>query len=385
MKLPIYLDNNASTPIDRAVVEKMTAVLREDYGNPSSGYHALGRRAAEILEEARSQAAGLIHCTPSEIVFTSGATESCNLAIRGAATAYRERGNHIITCMTEHKAALEPCKLLANEGFEVTYLRPDINGRIAPDMVEQAIAEQTMLVSVMAANNVLGTIQPVEEIGAICKKRGIIFFCDATQAAGKMPVDVEKMHLDLAAFSAHKMYGPKGTGALYVRQKGPRVRIRPLILGGGQERGLRGGTENVAGIAGFGTACELAGLFLEKEHKILTDLRNRFENGIMSHIPNAENLARVSERLSNTANISFPDVRASQLLAAMPEIAASTGAACDSGGVDSNYVLRAIGVEEDVAAGAVRFSLGRFTTADEIDYAIEIISQKVDELRKKNG
>jgi cysteine desulfurase len=382
IQLPIYLDNNASTPVDPAVLAKMIAVLKEDFGNPSSEYHVLGRRAAEIIENARSQAARLIHCTPSEIIFTSGATESCNLAIRGAAAAYKDRGNHIITCLTEHKAVLEPCKQLANEGFEITFLRPDPDGRIDPEKIEQAITERTILAAIMLANNVIGTINPVETIATICKKRGIIFFCDATQAVGKIPVDVEKLNCDLASLSAHKMYGPKGAGALYIRQKGPRVRINPLILGGGQERGLRGGTENVAGVAGMGAACEMAELFMENEHIILMNLRDRFENGIMNKIPNIEILARRAPRLPNTTNISFAGVQASRLLKAMPEIAASTGAACDSGGGDSNYVLKAIGVEEDVAAGAVRFSVGRFNTAAQIDYAVDIIAQKINELRK---
>jgi cysteine desulfurase len=376
------MDYNATTPIDPAVLEKMMAVLRDDFGNPSSQNHILGKRASDILENARLQAARLINCSAAEIIFTSGATESCNMAIKGIAETYKQRGNHIITSMTEHKAVLEPCRQLANCGFEITFLKPDSAGRISPDQLEQAITKQTILASIMMANNVTGVISPVEKIARICKKRGVLFFCDATQAVGKIPFDVEKLNCDLVAFSAHKIYGPKGTGALYIRNKSPRVRISPLILGGAQERSLRGGTENVAGIAGMGIACELAELSMNQESVALADLRNRFEQQVLNKLPNARVFGSQALRLPNTSNISFAGIRAARLLKAIPQIAASTGSACDSSEGNSNHVLKAAGAEEDLIAGSIRFSIGRFTTAGEIDYAVKIITQKVEELRK---
>jgi cysteine desulfurase len=377
IQLPVYLDYNATTPVDPCVLEKIVSVLKDDFGNPSSQHHILGHRASEILEQARAQVARLIHCSPAEIVFTSGATESCNLAIRGAAEIVKDRGNHIITCMTEHKAVLWPCKVLAACGFEVSFLRPDICGRVDPQSVANAITENTILVCIMMANNVTGTINPIAEIAEICKKRGILFFSDATQAVGKIPFDVEQLKLDMAAFSSHKICGAKGTGVLYIRNKAPRVRISPLILGGGQERGLRSGTENVAGIAVMGMACELAGALLKEEQITLADLRNRLEDGLLSRIPGAQIIAWQGDRLPNTTNISFPGIGAERLLKEIPQIAASTGSACDSSTGDSNYVLSAMGIEEDVAAGAIRFSVGRFTTLQQIDYAIEIIANTV--------
>lgn len=381
MKTPVYMDYNATTPVDPRVLEVMVRVLEEDFGNPSSQNHILGKRASDVLEKARMQVAGLINSSAAEIVFTSGATESCNLAIKGAAETYKERGNHIIASMTEHKAVLEACKQLENCGFEITYLRSDSLGRVFPDQVERAITKRTILVSVMMANNVTGVINPVEQIAGICRKRGVLFFCDATQAAGKIPVDVEKMKFALAAFSAHKMYGPKGTGALYIRNKGPRVHISPMIVGGGQERGLRCGTENTAGIAGVGKACELAGFIMKEEGKALAELRRRFEDGILSRIPDAQVFGIQAERLPNTSNISFPWIRASLLLKKMPTIAASTGSACDSGEGNTNHVLKAAGAEEDFIAGSVRFSIGRFTTAEEIDYAVNIVVQAIEEMK----
>jgi cysteine desulfurase len=376
IKLPVYLDYNATTPVDPRVLETIVSVLKDDFGNPSSQHHLLGLRASEILEKSRAQVARLIHCSPAEIIFTSGATESCNMAIRGAAEMIKDRGNHIITCMTEHKAVLWPCKLLAARGFEVSFLRPDICGRVDPQSVANAITDQTILVCIMMANNVTGTINPIAEIADICKKRGILFFCDATQAVGKIPFDVEQLNLDMAAFSSHKICGAKGTGALYIRSKGPRVRVSPLVLGGGQERGLRSGTENVAGIAGMGMACQLADTLQQEEQITLTDLRNRLEEGLLSGIPGAQIIVRQSQRLPNTTNISFPG-KADRLLKEIPQIAASTGSACDSSAGDSNYVLTAMGIEEDVAAGSIRFSIGRFTTLQQIDYAVNMIASKV--------
>jgi cysteine desulfurase len=377
IKLPVYLDYNATTPVDPRVLETIVSVLRDDFGNPSSRHHSIGLAASEVLEKARQQVARLVSCLPSEIIFTSGATEGCNLAIRGIADMVKDRGNHIISCVTEHKAVIWPCKLLASQGFEVTWLRPDVNGYVSPDSVKEAMTDRTILVCIMMANNVTGVINPVAEIGQLCKKRGVLFFCDATQAVGKIPFDVEQLNLDAAAFSSHKFYGAKGTGVLYLRSKSPRVRVSPLILGGGQERGLRSGTENVAGIAGMGTACQLAHTLMPQECGTLAGLRDRLEEGLLQKIPGIEILARQSNRLPNTTNISFPGIRAERLLKDIPQIAASAGSACDSSSGDSNYVLTAMGIEEDAAAGAVRFSIGRFTTARQIDYAVEVIADKV--------
>lgn len=381
---PIYLDYNASTPIDPAALETMVSVLRDEYGNPSSQHHSRGRKASDIIENARRQTAQLIHASPSEIIFTSGATESCNLAIKGAAAAYREKGNHIITSMAEHKAVLQPLKQLANHDFDITFLRPDAFGRAAPEQIEAAMTERTILVCVMAANNVLGTLNPIADIARRCKKRGVLFFSDTTQAAGKLPLDVEQTGLDLASLSAHKMYGPKGTGALYVRSSGPRVRLEPQILGGGQERGLRGGTENVAGIAGMGAACELAERLLADESERVAGLRERFEKEILKTISGVEIIAGGVARLPNTTMLTVSDVRAERLLRALSaDLAASTGSACDSAGGDSNYVLKAIGLEQDKIAGAIRFSLGRFTTPDAIADAVTALSREIGLLRNE--
>ncbi len=375
---PIYLDYNATTPPDPQVLETMTFVLREVFGNPSSQYHRWGRAAQDSIETARAQTAALIGASPSEIVFTSGATESCNLAVKGVAAAYRERGNHIIASMAEHKAVLEPLKQLANDGIDITLLRPDRSGRITPEQVQEALTPQTILVCAMAANNVLGTLNPIAEIAALCKKRGVLLFCDATQAAGKIPFHVETNGVDLAALSAHKMYGPKGVGALYVRSRGPRVRLCPLILGGGQERSLRGGTENVPGIAALGTAGELAARQQPHDAPRMQRLRDRLEEGLTAAVDGAEVLGRRVERLPNTSLIVFPDIRAESLLRRLADVlAASTGSACDSAAGQSNYVLKALGLEQDKIAGAVRFSLGRFTTEHHVDTAITILTDAI--------
>ena len=288
--------------------------------------------------------------------------------------------------MSEHKAVLQPLKQLANSDFDITFLRPDACGRLAPEQIEEAMTERTILVCIMAANNVLGTINPIAEIAQRCKKRGVLFFSDTTQAAGKIPLDVEQMGLDLAALSAHKMYGPKGTGALYVRSSGPRVRLEPQILGGGQERGLRGGTENVAGVAGMGMACELAERLQAEESKQIARLRDRFEHGLLETVAGVEIVGGCAERLSNTSMITVSDVRAERLLRALNEdIAASTGSACDSAGGDSNYVLKTIGLEQDKIAGAIRFSLGRFTTPENISYAVNALARELNRLRNEQS
>jgi len=376
-----YLDYNATTPVDPRVLEQMMPAFTDSFGNPSSETHTLGRAARDLVETARAQVAGLIDASTREIVFTSGATESCNLAIKGVARMYRERGNHIVVSAVEHKAGLEPCKRLGQDGFQLTVLRPDVFGCTSAPQVAEALTEQTILVCVMMANNVVGTINPVEEIGRICRKRGILFFCDATQAVGKLAVSVERIHADLLALSAHKIYGPKGVGALYVRGKSPRVRLAAQIDGGGQEHFLRSGTLNVPGIVGLGAACHLCAEELAGRPALSSTLRERLEKGLLSLAPDARVHGHPTQRLPNTVNISFRGVEATSLLRRMPDLAASAGSACESGTSGSNYVLRAMGVGDDLAAGAVRFSLGRFTTEQEIDYAIEQVRRGISALR----
>ena len=379
----VYLDYNATTPLDKRVLESMMPALTSAFGNPSSESHLLGRQARNMVEAARNQTAKLIGASAREIIFTSGATEGCNLAIKGAAEAYRERGNHIIVSAIEHKAVLEPCKRLEQQGFTLTVLRPDSFGRISQEQVAEAITKQTVLVCVMLANNVVGTINPADEIGTICKKHGIIFFCDATQAIGKLSVNVNQINADLLAFSAHKIYGPKGVGALYVRGKSPTVRLAAQIDGGGQEHFLRSGTLNVPGIVGLGKACELCEEELGDKPSASSSLRDKLETGLRKAIPDIQINGHPEQRLPNTANISFKDIDAVSLLGKTQELAASASSACESGTSGSNYVLRAMGVSEDLAAGAVRFSMGRFTTENEIDYAIGRIGDSVSALRGK--
>ncbi|MGE5294965.1 MAG: cysteine desulfurase family protein [Solirubrobacterales bacterium] len=375
MTKPVYLDHNATTPLDPRVLEAMMPALTDAFGNPSSETHVLGRQAKDMVEAARGQVASLIGASAREIVFTSGATESCNLAIKGAAKMYRERGNHIIVSAVEHKAVLEPCKRLEQEGFALTVLRPDSFGAISTQQVSEAMMPQTILVCVMMANNVVGTINPAEEIGQLCRRRGILFFCDATQAVGKLAVSVERIPADLLAFSSHKIYGPKGTGALYVRSKSPRVKLAAQIDGGGQEHFLRSGTLNVPGIVGFGAACRLCEEELTGRASLSSELRDRLEKGLLDAIPDSQIHGHPTQRLPNTLSISFKGIDAASLLRRIPDVAASAGSACESGTSGANYVLRAMGVGDDLAAGMIRFSLGRFTTEQEIDYTIEQVRQ----------
>ena len=381
---PVYLDYNATTPLDKRVLESMMLALTSAFGNPSSESHLLGRQARDMVEAARNQTAKLIGASAREIIFTSGATEGCNLAIKGAAEAYRERGNHIIVSAIEHKAVLEPCKRLEQQGFSLTVLRPDSFGRISPQQVAEAITKQTILVCVMLANNVVGTINPADEIGAICKKHGILFFCDATQAVGKLAVNINRINADLLAFSAHKIYGPKGVGALYVRGKSPNVRLTAQIDGGGQERFLRSGTLNVPGIVGLGKACELCEEELGDKPSVSSELRDKLGNGLREAVTDIQINGHSAERLPNTVNVSFGGIEAVSMLGKTPDVAASASSACESGTSGSNYVLRAMGVNEDSAASAVRFSLGRFTTKEEVDFAIERISSSVISLRGRS-
>ncbi|MEN6423907.1 MAG: cysteine desulfurase family protein [Phycisphaerales bacterium] len=381
MTKPVYLDHNATTPVDPRVLEAMMPALTHAFGNPSSETHSLGRAAKDMVETARGQVAALIGAPAREIVFTSGATESCNLAIKGAAKMYRDRGNHIVVSAVEHKAVLEPCKRLEQEGFALTVLRPDSFGAVSAQQIGDAITPQTILVCVMMANNVVGTINPVEEIGQVCRKRGILFFCDATQAVGKLAVSVERIHADLLALSSHKIYGPKGVGVLYVRGKSPRVRLAAQIDGGGQEHFLRSGTLNVPGIVGLGTACRLCEEELAGRPVLSSELRERLEKGLLAAVPDAHVHGHPTQRLPNTLSISFAGVDAASMLQQMPDIAASAGSACESGTSGANYVLRAMGMGDAPAANAVRFSLGRSTTEQEVDYTIEQVGRRVADYR----
>jgi len=381
LRTPIYLDNNASTRVDPQVADCMTRVLQHNYGNPSSHLHSFGRDASDLVEEARQRVALLIGASATEIIFTSGATESCNLAIKGVAEKYGHRGNHIITCLAEHEAVLEPCCLLESRGFDVTWLLPDQYGQVSARQVDEAITARTILVSVMAANNVVGTINPIGEIGRIAKRRGVLFHCDATQAVGKIPVDVEAMGIDLLSLSAHKFHGPKGVGAVYVRGRSPKVRLSAQIDGGGQEHGLRSGTLNVPGIVGMGLACEIARDHLDEDADRITPLRDRFLETLSKKLPRITLNGHPQERLPNTLNIAFGELEATELMQSVPEIAASVGSACTSGTDYPHYVLRAMGLSEDHATNSVRFSLSRFTTDEEIDYCIERIVDAVKALR----
>jgi cysteine desulfurase len=374
MKRPteIYLDNNATTPLDPRVLDAMRLALTAEFANPLST-HAAGRRAASLVDAARGDVAQLLGCSHREIVFTSGATESCNLALKGVAQACADRGNHIVTALTEHKAVLRTCARLERQSTEVTYLRPDPEGRITVEQVREALTDRTILVSIMTANNETGVLQPIEEIGDLCHRRGVLFHTDATQAVGRIPLDVKKARVDLLSLSAHKFHGPKGVGALYVRSVSPRVRLACQNDGGGQEGGLRSGTHNVPGIVGLGVAARLAFDAMEQEVARQAALRDRLEAGLHEGIEEVWVNGGGAPRLPNTLNVSFAGLSGEVLLNRLPRIAASTGSACASGGDDPHYVLRAMGVGEDRAAGAIRLSLGRFTTAEEVEEAIALI------------
>ncbi|MBS1908701.1 MAG: IscS subfamily cysteine desulfurase [Bacteroidetes bacterium] len=382
MKLPIYLDNNATTPMDPRVLEAMTPYFLEHYGNAASRNHPFGWEAEEAVDYARGQVAKLIGADPKEIIFTSGATEADNLAIKGVFEMYASKGNHIITATTEHKAVLDTCKHIEKLGGEVTYLPVNAEGLIDLNELEAAIKPTTILVAIMYANNEIGTIQPVKEISAIAKKKGVLFFTDATQAVGKIPVDVIKDGIDLMSFSAHKMYGPKGVGALYVRRKNPRVKVTAQIDGGGHERGMRSGTLNVPGIVGFGKACELCQLEMEEETKRLINLRDKLETELMKLEEAYVNGSR-EHRLPHVANISFKYVEGEGLMMGFNKnIALSSGSACTSASLEPSYVLKALGLGDDLAHSSLRFGLGRFTTEDQIDYTVKSISETVLKLRE---
>lgn len=382
LKLPIYLDNNATTPMDPRVLEAMTPYFLEHFGNAASRNHPFGWEAEEAVDYAREQVAKLVGADPKEIIFTSGATEGDNLAIKGVYEMYASKGNHVITATTEHKAVLDTCKHIEKTGGEVTYLQVKRDGLIDLKELEAAIKPTTILIAIMYANNEIGTVQPIKEISAIAKKHGILFFSDATQAVGKIPVDVNKDGIDLMAFTAHKMYGPKGIGALYVRRKNPRVKVTAQIDGGGHERGMRSGTLNVPGIVGFGKACELCRLEMEADSKRISILRDKLETELMK-LEEAYINGSTEYRLPHVTNISFKHVEGEGLLMGFNKnIALSSGSACTSASLEPSYVLKALGLGDDLAHSSLRFGLGRFTTEDQIDYTIKAISETVLRLRE---
>jgi cysteine desulfurase len=382
LKLPIYLDNNATTPCDPRVLEEMLPYFTEKFGNAASRSHAFGWVAEEAVDYAREQVAKLINADPKEIIFTSGATEADNLAIKGVYEMYASKGNHIITCTTEHKAVLDTCKHIEKLGGQVTYLQVRADGLVDLKELENAITDKTILITIMYGNNEIGVVQPIREISAIARKHGVLFFTDGTQAVGKIPVDVQADGIDLMAFSAHKMYGPKGVGALYVRRKNPRVKVTAQMDGGGHERGMRSGTMNVPGIVGFGKACEICMNEMAAEGKRLSILRDKLEKGLLE-LEEAYVNGNPEHRLPHVANISFKYVEGEGLMMGFNKnIALSSGSACTSASLEPSYVLKALGLGDDLAHSSLRFGLGRFTTEEQIDYTIEAIKDTVTKLRE---
>jgi len=388
VKLPIYMDHAATTPCDPRVVEAMLPYFTEVFGNPGSRNHAFGWAAEEAIEKARSQAANVIGAQPKEIIFTAGSTEGNNLAIKGAASMYAKKPagetgrGHVITVEHEHKAVLDPCKRLAKDGFDVTILSPPKDGVITAKMIEDAMREDTILVTVMWANNEIGTINEVPEIGKLCHDRGVIFHTDATQWVGKMPTDVNRDNVDLLTWSSHKMYGPKGVGGLFVRRRRPRVRLVAQIEGGGQERGYRSGTLNVSGIVGFGKACEICTNEMDADRERLLKLRNKLEQGLVNALDHTQVNGHADKRLSHLTNISFGFVEGEGLMMAIKDIACSSGSACTSASLEPSYVLKSLGVGDDLAHSSLRLALGRWTTEEEIDFAIDKIAGAVKKLRE---
>lgn len=383
MKTPVYLDNNATTAVDPRVLDAMMPYFTEHFGNAASRNHSYGWSAEEAVEKARGQVADLIGASAKEIVLTSGATESNNIAVLGAAEMYKSKGNHIITCVTEHKAILDPCKHLEETGdYEVTWLGVDKYGQINLEELEKAITDKTILITIMHGNNEIGTLQPVEKIGALAKKHGVLFHTDATQTAGRLPIDVEKMGIDLLSLSGHKLYGPKGVGALYVRRRNPRVKLSPVIYGGGHERGMRSGTLNVPGIVGLGEACRLAQEEMPTEIPREIKLRQRLWDGLNKHLDALYLNGHPTERLPGNLNVSFAFVEGESLLMGVKDIAVSSGSACTSASLEPSYVLKALGVGEDLAHTSIRFGIGRFTTEEEIDYVIERFGKEAGRLRE---
>ena len=384
MKKPVYLDYQSTTPIDPRVIAVITKSFQEDYGNPHSRTHSFGWKAEEVIENARNEVAKVINADSREVFFTSGATESNNIAIKGVAKFYESQKKHIITVATEHKCVINSCRDLEQEGFRITFLPVKNDGLIDIATLKEAICEDTVLISVMAINNEIGTIQPLAEIGKLCKEKNIFFHTDAAQAFGKIPLDVEALNIDLMSISAHKIYGPKGVGALYIRRK-PRVRIRPLFSGGGQERGIRSGTAPTSIIAGFGEASRIANLEMTKDYEHIKKLSHKFFNGIMeekSIYLNGPDLEKENERYIGNINLSFAGIEGESMIMAIKDLAVSSGSACTSSSLEPSYVLHSLGVSEELSHTSIRFGIGRFTTEEEIDFAINLVRSKIQKLRE---
>ena len=382
VKTPIYLDNNATTRLDPRAFDAMLPYLTDRYGNAASKSHSFGYEAEAAVDRAREQVAAVIGAAAKDIIWTSGATESDNLAIKGVAEMYAEKGNHVVTCKTEHKAVIDTCRYLETRGCEVTWLDPDKYGRVTPQQVAEAIGERTILVTLMAANNEIGTLHPIAGIGKVARAAGVFFHTDATQAVGKIPINVDEMCVDLLSMSGHKIYGPKGVGALYVRRRGPRVRLACQMHGGGHEHGMRSGTLNVPGIVGFGAACELAGREMPAESRRIAALRDRLERGITAGLDHVTLNGHPTERLPNTSNLSFAYVEGEGLMLRANDVAVSTGSACSSASLEPSHVLKAMGVPDELAHGSIRFSLGRRTTAEQVDYAVRRVIEAASYLRQ---
>jgi cysteine desulfurase len=382
MKLPIYMDYNATTPVDPRVVEAMMPYFGDKFGNAASRNHSFGWAAEEAVEKGREQIARCIGASPKEIIWTSGATESNNIAIKGVAGMYKDKGNHIISQVIEHKAVIDPVKYLEQNGFRVTFLEVAKDGTVSAEQVREAMTDQTILVSIMHGNNEIGSINPIKDIGKLCKEKGVLFHTDACQTFAKLPIDVEAMGIDLLSCSGHKIYGPKGVGALYVRRKSPRVRCEPIIHGGGHERGMRSGTLNVPSIAGMGKAAELCFENQEAEIKKVSALRDRLKDGLFKRLDEIYLNGHATQRIPNNLNISFLYVEGESLMMGFSDIAVSSGSACTSASLEPSYVLKALGLGDDLAHSSIRFSIGRFTTPEEIDYTIERVSATVEKLRE---
>jgi len=382
MKLPIYLDYHATTPVDPRVLEAMLPYFTQQFGNAASRNHAFGWEAEEAVENARKQIADLIGATAKEVIFTSGATESNNLAIKGGAEMYREKGNHVVTCVTEHKAVIDTCKKLEKQGARVTYLPVQKDGRIDLDDLRDAITDKTILITIMTANNEIGVLQPTAEIGAIAKEKGILFHTDAVQAVGKIPVSVNELKVDLLSLTGHKMYGPKGVGALYVRRRNPRVLLSEQISGGGHERGMRSGTLNVPGIVGLGKAAELCRNEMAVEGERLRGLRDYLNEQLHRSLDELYVNGSMEHRLPHNLNVSFAYVEGESLLMGINDVAVSSGSACTSASLEPSYVLKALGAGDDLAHSSIRFGLGRFTTKEEVDYVVQKLTSVVRRLRE---
>ncbi|MFI5305506.1 MAG: IscS subfamily cysteine desulfurase [Nitrospiria bacterium] len=382
LKNPIFMDNHSTTPVDPRVLEAMIPYFTQKFGNAASRNHVFGWEAEKAVEASRAEIASLIHADPKEIIFTSGATESNNLALKGVVEMYREKGDHVITSTTEHRSVLDTARKLEKLGMKVTFVPVDSYGVVQPEEIRKAITDKTILISVMMVNNEIGTINPVAEIGKIAKEKGIVFHCDATQGVGKIPVDVEEMKIDLMSFTAHKIYGPKGIGALYVRRKNPRVRLAPQIDGGGHERGMRSGTLNVPGIVGFAKACQICKEVMPKESARIRMMRDRLQDGIMGALDHVSLNGHPTERIPNNLNISFAYVEGESLLMGLNNIALSSGSACTTATLEPSYVLRALGVGHDLAHSSIRFGLGRFNTDAEVD---EVLKRTVEAVKRLRG